>query len=156
MVEVMQHPTGINPKLAMPYEGPYEIVNTDNSSFYNLDINGKITSIPAHRLKKFSGRLPTSDKQVPDYEELLVDPHPQLNRKDLIGRRIAVYWTTYDTWYPGRVISIHRKQHWVHYDDGDTHLERLIGYKLALPWKLLVPKPILVVEDAHLSSKGGV
>ena len=57
--------------------------------------------------------------------------------RDLIGRRIKIYWEGDDEWYAGRIKSFFYGWYTIAYDDGDRERTRLKLSRQHLDWELL-------------------
>jgi len=74
-------------------------------------------------------------------EQFWVEPDMnQLLPRDLIGKRVRLWWPGDRCWYEGTVTARKKRMHVVKYDDGEVRAERLLGYKpgTALKWQLLL------------------
>eukprot|EP01121_Diplochlamys_sp_Union-15-3_P009686 TRINITY_DN2647_c0_g1_i2.p1 TRINITY_DN2647_c0_g1~~TRINITY_DN2647_c0_g1_i2.p1 ORF type:complete len:1234 (+),score=100.53 TRINITY_DN2647_c0_g1_i2:684-4385(+) len=76
--------------------------------------------------------------------EVAVDPPTNLKPKELIGRRVSVYWPKFKQFFAGRVVGMRKTSHEIRYDDADpkskdeTYFERLTTKKPSC-WYLLEP-----------------
>ncbi|CAM9995968.1 unnamed protein product, partial [Hapterophycus canaliculatus] len=52
--------------------------------------------------------------------------------KELVGKRIRVYWRDDDNWYFGKVIDFSDGKHLIHYEDGDK--EKLVLKNEKVSW----------------------
>ena len=68
---------------------------------------------------------------------------------ELVGQMVYIYWSMFKTWYAGRVLGRQGRRHLVKYfhrsldtpqDEEEIYAERMIGYKRAPKWKLLIRK----------------
>lgn len=132
-------------KLDKQYDGPYEVVSVHNDNYVTIaKEDGERVKVHVERLKLYKARRvetsEVSEEKEDDGIEEEVDPDPDMLPNDLIGKRVRVYWSGDDKWYDGIVEKRKKRQHVVHYDDGEVKTERLLGYKEGYypKWKLLV------------------
>jgi transposase InsO family protein len=143
-------------KFGKKFDGPYEIVEVNGPNYATIALeDGEKVKVHVERLKPFKARdarfdeefeINVGDDSADESEEIVINPeevevdpdHDKLLPNDLIGKRVRVHWPLERQWFDGTVKARKKKQHVVHYDDGEVRAERLLGYKKAAPkWKLL-------------------
>lgn len=134
-------------KLEERWEGPFDVVKVEGSTV-TVRYYGSPKKFHVSRTK-VSKMKPKSLHKAP-VEEDEQDPDLQMDPKDLIGKRVLVWWPTLKNWYKGQVVAIKGKRHLVRYDerssntpDGEdeSYWEYLLGSSRRAKWKLLVPRP---------------
>ena len=134
-------------KFGKKFEGPYEIVELNGANYATLEKeDGEKVKVHVERLKPHKGR----EQDRVDHEEVVQEiplngdeeeVEPDRNKllpNDLIGQRVRVHWPLERQWFDVVVTARKKKLHVVKYDDGEVRAERLLGYKIAPKWKLLV------------------
>jgi transposase InsO family protein len=132
-------------KLDKKYEGPYDVVEVHNANYVTIaKEDGERAKVHLERLKSYKPRVNEPSVVISedhgDEDEVEVDPDPSMLPNDLIGKRVRVWWSGERKWFDGVVKARKKRQHVVHYDDGDIKAERLLGYdkRYSPAWKLLV------------------
>lgn len=139
MVEKKSFPSGVSPKLTSRYEGPYKIVAASNASEFIIRYPSEDIVVHVRRLKRYLGDTPQDPTpHIPlNPDELEVEPTPDIDADNIIGRRISVYWKRYKQYYRGAVTARDNQQHIIKYDeDGDSYSAKLFGSN-RVKWKLL-------------------
>jgi hypothetical protein len=133
-------------KLEERWEGPFEVADIQSSTA-TVQHYGSPKKFHISRTKA-SKITPKSFEDIPEAEEE-EDPDLSLEPKDLIGKRVLVWWPSMKNWYKGRVITHKGKRHLVRYDErssstpddeDESYWEYLLGSKRCSTWKILVPK----------------
>ena len=139
-------------KLDDKYEGPFTIIKQVGLNVFLVKKHGQKIRVHVKDMKKAKGlTVQESEKEgefIKDqWEEQEVPPEMTADR--LIGQMVYIYWSVFKTWYAGRVIGRQGRRHLVKYfhrssntpqDEEEIYAERLIGYKQAPKWKLLVKR----------------
>jgi hypothetical protein len=61
-----------------------------------------------------------------------------IEKDDMIGKRISVYWKDYDSWYEGEIVSKDKGKYEVQYDDDkEKGLDPIIEDLDKEEWKLV-------------------
>jgi len=98
-----------------------------------------------HKEEVFVVRDTSKIKEIERAQEgvkyVAIDPDPTMTAKELVGKRVRMWWPRYKRWYDSTVLRRVNKMHEVAYDDGEDEIynKRMIGYKRGTKWKLLVP-----------------
>jgi hypothetical protein len=144
MVEEMQYARGVNAKLAMPYTGPYVILERVDINTYTLDMPKGPTPVHVKRFKPFYGNPPAPIELDPvEDDSIAIDPPKGITNANVVGKRIRVWWPKFHEWLDGTVVNRDKKRHVVRYDfDNEEYIEKLIGYnpRVSTKWMLLVPR----------------
>jgi len=132
-------------KLEERWEGPFEILKVGKASV-TLKYYGTPKKFHPSRLKP--SKITPKDLTAEPIE-IEQDPDPNMDPRDLIGKRVRVWWPSLKQWYSGTVTSRKKKRHLVQYDErskntpegeDEAYFENLLGAKKTAKWKLLIPK----------------